>query len=223
MNYTLIRSNRKTTALYIRNGIVEVRAPHKMPKSEIEKFLIKNEDWIIPELQKSQALQAKRDSFALDYGDTLSYRGKACEIVPKEGDYVGYDDDKFFMPPNMSAEQIKEASIQIYRMLAKNYLPKRTMELAKIMKLTPSVVKINGAKKRWGSCSSQKNINFSWRLMMASDEVIDYVIVHELAHLAEMNHSSRFWAIVEKYVPDHNDHRASLSKLHRQLATENWD
>jgi len=223
MNYTLIRSNRKTAALYIKNGIIEVRAPYRMPKYEIENFIIKNEDWILPKLQKSQAQQAERDSFALNYGDLLNYRGKTCEIVPKNGNYIGYEDDKFYMPPDMTFDQIKEASIQIYRMLAKNYLPKRTMELTQIIKLTPSAIKINGAKKRWGSCSSKKSINFSWRLMMASDEVIDYVIVHELAHLAEMNHGFRFWAIVEKYMPNYNAHRASLAKLQSQLATENWD
>jgi len=95
MNYTLIRSKRKTAALYIKNGILEVRAPHKMLKSEIDKFIDKNEDWILPKLQKSQAQQASRDSFALNYGDFLSYRGKLCEIVPKEGKYIGYEDNQF--------------------------------------------------------------------------------------------------------------------------------
>lgn len=223
MNYTLIRSNRKTAALYIRNGIIEVRAPHKMPEYEIEKFLIKNEVWILNNLQKSQDKKTKRDSFVLNYGDLLHYRGKTCRIVSKDGNYIGYEANQFYMPPNMSSEEIKEAGIKIYRMLAKNYLPKRTMEFASIMNLIPSAIKVNGAKKRWGSCSSKKSINFSWRLMMASDEVIDYVIVHELAHLAEMNHGPRFWAIVKKYMPNYELHRISLSKLHNRLATENWD
>jgi len=223
MNYTLIRSNRKTAALYIKNGTIIVRAPNKMPISEIEKFIIKNEEWILPKLQKSQDQQAKRDSFALNYGDFLNYRGGKCKIVSKEGIYIGYEDDQFYVLPNMSPDQIKEASIKIYRMLAKNYLPKRTMEFAQIMNLIPSTVKINGAKKRWGSCSSKKSINFSWRLMMASDEVIDYVIVHELAHLKEMNHSPHFWAIVKEFMPNYNIHRASLEALHSLLATQNWD
>jgi len=161
MTYTLVRSNRKTAVLYIKNGTLEVRVPHKMPKSEIEKFIINNEEWILPKLQKSQTQQAKRDSFTLNYGDSLNYRGNSCKIVSTDENYIDYEAGQFYMPSNMSSEQIKKASIQIYKMLAKNYLTTRTMELAQIMSMTPSAVKINGAKKRWGSCSSKKSINFS--------------------------------------------------------------
>ena len=90
------------------------------------------------------------------------------------------------------------------------------------MSVTPSAVRINGAKTRWGSCSGKKSINFSWRLIMASDDVIDYVVVHELAHLLELNHSARFWAVVEKILPDCRERRKQLRELQKRLATEDW-
>ena len=223
MKYDLIRSRRKTAALHIKNGILEVRAPLKMPKSEIDKFIANNQDWILTRLNQSKAQQATRDNFALDYGSYVRCRGNNCVITARNGSQLGYEPGIFYMPPNLNSYQIKEASIQIYRLLAKHHIPKRTAIIADAMKLSPSAVKINGAQKRWGSCSSKKSLNFSWRLMMADDDAIDYVIIHELAHLIELNHSQRFWAIVEKFLPDYKIRRAKLTELQRQLSTENWD
>jgi len=111
---------------------------------------------------------------------------------------------------------------QIYRLKAKEYIPSRVKEISKSMGVTPATIKINGAKTRWGSCSSLKSINFSWRLMMAEDAVIDYVVVHGLAHLIEMNHSPRFWAIVERIVPDYKERQIQLKNLQKKLSVENW-
>jgi len=107
------------------------------------------------------------------------------------------------MPPGLSPDEIKAACIQIYRILAKRDLTNRVFDFAKQMSVMPTVVKINSVKTRWGSCSSKKSLNFSWRLIMADDDVIDYVVVHELAHIIEMNHSQKFWAIVENILPDY--------------------
>ena len=87
----------------------------------------------------------------------------------------------------------------------------------------PSAVKINGAKTRWGSCSSKKSINFSWRLIKADDDVIDYVVVHELSHITEMNHSPNFWAIVENILLDYRERKVKLKRLQKRLSMENWE
>jgi hypothetical protein len=71
---------------------------------------------------------------------------------------------------------------------------------------------VKDQRTRWGSCSVDRNLNFNWRLTMAQPEILDYVVVHELAHLTEMNHSKRFWAIVERWCPDHKVHRRWLRK-----------
>jgi len=107
-------------------------------------------------------------------------------------------------------------------MLAKRNLTKRVLYFSQRMSVTPSSIKINGAKTRWRSCSSRKSLNFSWRLIMADSEVVDYVVVHELAHLSEMNHSKRFWAIVENILPDYKQHKERLRKLNQRLAKEDW-
>ena len=71
-------------------------------------------------------------------------------------------------------------------------------------------VRVKGQRSLWGSCSREGNLNFNWRLTLAPPEILNYVVVHELAHRLEMNHSRRFWAHVEKYVPDHRVHRRWL-------------
>jgi len=223
MDYTLIRSKRKTVAIYIRNGTVEVRAPIKMPKAQIEAFVASKEKWIKTKLVESGERAKLRAHFELNYGDEILYRGKNYPIVAKEGGRAGFDHGCFQLPPNLTPEQIKSACIQIYRLLAKRDLTEKVFDFAQQMSVTPVNVKINGAKTRWGSCSAKKSLNFSWRLIMAEDEVVDYVVVHELAHIIEMNHSRRFWQVVESVLPDYGARQERLKMLQRRLSVENWD
>ena len=103
----------------------------------------------------------------------------------------------------------REAELQ---KAAAEYLPRRTAEWAKVMNLYPTSVKITGAKTRFGSCSAKNGICYSWRLMAYPPQAVDYVIVHELAHIAQKNHSSRFYALVERYLPDRKE-REKLLKI----------
>ena len=215
-DYTITRSKRKTIALYVRNGGVEVRAPLKAPKRDIDKFVASKEKWITDKLAQSNERAIRRENFNLNYGDTVTYRGNECPITAKPGNRLGFDYEQFYIPPDLSPEQIKAACVQIYRLLAKRDLTDKVLNYAKIMVVTPSAIKINGAKTRWGSCSTRKSLNFSWRLIMANDDVIDYVVVHELAHLIEMNHSPKFWAIVETVLPDYRERKAKLKLLQKR-------
>ncbi len=83
-------------------------------------------------------------------------------------------------------------------------------------------VKITGAQTRWGSCSSLGNLNFSWRLLLADEALIDYIVVHELAHLKEMNHQEGFWAIVKDVMPDYQVREAQLKRFRATIDQEGW-
>jgi len=223
VSYKLTRSNRKTIALYVRDGYIEVRAPLKTPKSDIDRFVSSKEKWIGDKLAMSNERIALRERFELGYGDKVAYRGKEYPISERQGDRVGFCEAGFYVPPGLQREQIKRACIQVYKMLAKRDLTNRTLDFSKKMRLVPSAIKINSAKGRWGSCSGKRSVNYSWRLIMADDDVIDYVVVHELAHIAEPNHSPRFWAIVEGVLPDCAKRRARLKALQQRLSAEDWD
>ncbi|MDR1061142.1 MAG: M48 family metallopeptidase, partial [Clostridiales bacterium] len=116
---------------------------------------------------------------------------------------LGVGDGCVIVPPGLAPDAIKSALIRIYRRLAKQSLSERLWEYAALMGVSPASMRITGAKTRWGSCSGKNSINFSWRLIMAPNDVIDYVVVHELAHIRQHNHSPAFWAVVAKYMPDY--------------------
>lgn len=99
-----------------------------------------------------------------------------------------------------------------YRQAAKEYIPKRVAFFANELGVTYGTVTIRDQKTRWGSCSSKGNLSFNWRLILAPPKVLDYVVVHELCHRKEMNHSSRFWTLVESIMPDYRDHRKWLKE-----------
>lgn len=223
-DYTLTRSKRKTIAIRItKDAAVEVRAPLKTPKSDIDRFVASKRDWIDKHLSaREQSVQSKTD-FTLSYGDTVFMLGKEYPIAAKDGNRVGFDGEHFCLPPNLPPEDIKYAVIQIYKMVAKNLLTDKVIDYAKRMNVIPAAVKINGAKTRWGSCSGKNSVNFSWRQIMADDEVVDYAVVHELAHIREHNHSDRFWAVVEGVLPDYKERQTKLKELQKRLADEGWE
>lgn len=112
---------------------------------------------------------------------------------------------------NEQEAQLTEKRITELKALAKAELPRRTAYFAKIMGVTPTSIKITSAKKRFGSCSGQNGICYSWRLMLYPSEAIDYVVVHELAHIRQKNHSPAFYREIEKILPDYKA-RAKLLK-----------
>ena len=223
INYTLTRSNRKSIGIYVRDAGVEVRAPLRTKKADIDKFVESKEKWITDKLAQINERHDLRKSFVLNYGDTIVYRNREYPISARKGNYMGFDNNCFFMPENLSNEEIKRVCVEIYRRLAKRDLTIIANDYAKIMGVVPAAVKINSAKSRWGSCSGKNSINFSWRLIMADDEVIDYVVIHELAHILELNHSKRFWEIVQNMLPDYRERKERLNELQRRLSNEDWD
>ena len=168
-NYELIRSDRKTLGLQVKVGRVIVRAPRRVTKVQIERFVREHEDWIEKALSRQAAKQAAH-------------------------------------PEPTAAERAE------YIRLAKEILPKRTAYWAERMGLYPTQIRITSAQRRFGSCSSEGHICYSWRLMQYPPEAIDYVVVHELAHLKHMNHSPAFHALVARYLPDHKARRALLKR-----------
>ena len=224
IQYTLVRSRRKTIAVHIKkNASIEVRAPLKMSKADIDRFVATNEKWIEAHLAKRKRLNEEKAAFSLNYGDTVMFCGKIYPIKAKAGTRAGFDGECFYMPPNLTPEDIKPLVIRVYKAIAKRILNEKVSEYAKHMNVLPTAVRITGAKTRWGSCSGKNSINFSWRLVMADNDVIEYVVVHELAHIREHNHSPCFWAVVESILPDYKDRKKKLKLLQKKLISQDWD
>ena len=100
---------------------------------------------------------------------------------------------------------------------AKEILPQKIEYYSKLLGVAPTGIKISRAKTCWGSCSGKNSLNFSCRLMLADNDAIDYVVVHELAHIKEHNHSKRFWAVVKIVMPDYKIRKQKLNELQRRI------
>ena len=103
-----------------------------------------------------------------------------------------------------------EADYAKARRLAGTVLRQKAALYAGIMQVTFGTITVRDQKTRWGSCSAKGNLNFNWRLILAPEPVLDYVVIHELAHRKEMNHSDRFWNLVETVMPDYRNQRRWL-------------
>lgn len=108
----------------------------------------------------------------------------------------------------------------IYRNAAREYFPKRVSHYAHMLGVTYGKISIRDQKTRWGSCSSEGNLSFNWRLILAPPDVLDYVVIHELCHRKEMNHSKEFWALVESLMPHYKECRKWLKKNGRDLTPD---
>lgn len=178
-NILVIRSNRKTLAIQINSDLtVTVRAPMYTSQRDIERILKEKEVWIQKHIEQMREQEAKRK-----------------EMQGENGEH-----DESIEHEYLTNEEIKKLADK-----ALQHIPKRVSYYAKQIGVTYGRITIRNQKTRWGSCSSKGNLNFNCLLMLTSPEVIDYVVVHELCHRKEMNHSGAFWAEVEKVLPDYKE------------------
>lgn len=214
----IVRSDRRKSVLLRvgKDGMAEILCPARFPMKELQRIADENSAKLSEFLARYNEREEVRRSFTLDYGSEVWFLGKKVVITAKEGNTVGYDDEKFYMPPGLSRERIKSAVIQIYKLAAKNEITPRVAKFAELMKLSPMSVKINAAKSHWASCSARNTLNFSYYLVMAESGAIDYVVIHELCHMIEFNHSPRFWKLVGSYCPDYLAKKEYLKNLWHQ-------
>ncbi len=211
----IIYSNRKTIALQINeNAELIVRAPHYVSLKKINSFIDEKRDWLEKTINKAEqrkkALQSNKE---FRDGKTVMFLGKEYQ-VQLNGKTKNIEFSEYTIQfPFGKIEYADEYLTKWYKKQAKEIITLRIKDYAKALGLSFSKIGITSAKKRWGSCNSKGNINFSYRLVMTPPVIIDYVIVHELMHLKEMNHSPRFWAKVGQVIPDY--------KLRRKWLKEN--
>jgi predicted metal-dependent hydrolase len=163
-----------------------IRAPHHVPESAIAAFLQKRRAWVLRQVGRCEEALSLRS----DISRTCSWP------------FLGETRQHPGTPP-CSIERW-------YRREATVYLKERTQALAHAMLLPAPRIRINSARRRWGSCSANNVISFPWRLMMLPPDVIDYIVVHELAHIKEKNHGPGFWRSVQATIPTYAAHRQWL-------------
>ena len=209
----IIKSLRKSITMKIDEaGDLIVRAPVFTSKKSIEEFVDKHKNWI--EEKKQLVLERVKNFTEWEkfYFFWEEYELKLTGTTKK----IKFDGMNFYLNPKYKKDASKLFA-DFYKDEARNYIETRIYQIAGDNNLSFEWVKITSAKTRWGSCSSKRTISFSYRLIMAPLKTVDYVIVHELAHLVHMNHWKKFWDLVEKmmkglYPGDYRVHKDWLKK-----------
>ena len=215
MDYTLVRTRRKTIAICVaRDGAVTVRAPLHAPLHVIERFIREKQGWIEEKSGQMARREAERKAFRLAEGSELPFLGRNYPIAA--GDTAAFDGKRFVLPKG-EYDAVRPQLIRLYQTLAEQVILPRVKFFSDRTGWVPAGARIGSAATAWGSCSGKNRLNFTWKLVAAEPDVIDYVVVHELAHLVEHNHSRNFWNLVAGVLPDFRIRRAKLKTLEENL------
>lgn len=194
-------------------GEVIVTTPRFIPQFIINRFVHSHQDWIEHHQQKLSKVKnslSLKDNQVLLFGKVYDLVSKLDHKVPVGVKRVG--DRLHVNPVSQTKASIQKTLDRFLKTTGSTYILRQVETLGKKMNTTFNHVSFKTQKTRWGSCSSQGNLNFNWRLVHTPPEVINYVIVHELAHRTHMNHSAQFWALVAKFDPEYQRHRNWLKK-----------
>ncbi|MCY3833419.1 MAG: SprT family zinc-dependent metalloprotease [Chloroflexi bacterium] len=214
ITYRLRRSNRarRISIRCVPQSGFEIVYPREKTKSDAMAFFQQKQAWVLKTWIEAQAknMMAMREQRYVDGAELLYFGDKIILQLRADGEAARYSlrDNRLeiVLPLELQADQnlLRNIIEEFYRQQAKAYLPRRLHELAARHGFQYKKLRIKNQKTRWGSCSAQRNINLNLRLMMAPAEAIDYIIIHELCHLREMNHNRAFWALVESYCPQYH-------------------
>ncbi len=206
IDYRTIYSRRKKLSLTVeRDKSIVVHAPEGTSQEKIAEVVESRKQWIHEKINHPQKYQGKvhPPGKELVSGESMLYLGKSyrIEITEEEGDIV-FHNGKFFVPKSLKTNRY-EVFQNWYINKAKEKILSRVPHHAERLGVSYNQAKISDSKYRWGSCTPRDNVNFNWRLIKAPMFVIDYVIVHELSHFLESNHTPEFWNIVRSQIPNH--------------------
>ena len=244
VSYNWQRSRRRTMAITIHpeRGVV-VRTPNRTSHKSVEAFLREKSRWILKHLERISNRQSERESIRWTAGALVPFLGSrlVLDVRPharrttawRLGERLVVEiqrekkstASKTTNTPSETDPKALEAAVetavtQWYREQALVRCKMRAEYFQAHLGVRPAQIRVRNQKRRWGSCSSRGWVNFNWRLILAPPEVLDYVVVHELCHLREMNHSARFWNLVQAVLPDFAQWRTWLRQNGDTLSLE---
>ncbi len=215
VNYELLRSRRRTMTFSVSPAGLSVRAPFGMSQSSIESAVQEKGRWIIRKLGGMQQREERIAALKMDWqaGAQLAYLGGTLQVQvdPQAAKHVltRADEGKnravlaLALPATTNEKKIRDTTKKWMLQQAMQHYTARMNHFAALLGVNWRTLALTNANTRWGSAKADGSIRLHWRLMQFPPEVIDYVVVHELSHLRELNHSPRFWATVASVLPDY--------------------
>jgi predicted metal-dependent hydrolase len=212
--YALRRSARRSFALQVDAAGVRVAAPERARIEDIERFIHGHANWLLGKLD-ARAEQLARQRFAVEDGAIFPLFGRPCRLRLLPGqrgvDWATGSDgvEELRLKPGVDP---RKEMIAALKRRAQAWFAGRVDEYCHRLGRASPPVRVSSARTRWGSCSAASGIRLHWRLVHLPAALGDYVVAHEVAHLVEMNHSPRFWSVVERLYPDWRTARSGLRK-----------
>lgn len=207
---------RRSLSISLKPGApIRVKASLHVPLKRIEAFLVQKEQWIEKHMLSFEEHARKFPDKKIVQSETFPFLGEnlCLRFVPTPLKQVFFSRHESFLHlhlPENSWNEVTDVELQeyfpklqqFYRRESEKLIRERIQIWSNQMQLFPKALKFRNQKSRWGSCTSKGSIQINWRLIGAPLEVIDYILVHELAHLRHMNHSADFWNLVEEHFPE---------------------
>jgi len=224
LHVDIVRSRRRTAALYIIGNHLQVRVPQQIKDEHIIEILQTKQSWI-----KKKVIQLKKVPIPKPKefvsGEVFLFLGNNYRLKIQEGHQVGVAlSDQYLLTTvrktdtdEKQKEKIKKYLEHWYRSRASEKLLEKVEHFSKLIGVCSKGLRVGNFKSKWGSCDSHSRLAFNWNLIKAPHSIIDYIVIHELCHIIQPNHSKLFWREVEKYDPAYKDHRAWLRKHANEL------
>ncbi len=210
----VIRSDRKTISIYVeRDGSVSVLAPKKLTEVELQK-VIKSKEYLISKYL-AEWQQLNDGQIAREYvnGQSFLYLGRnyRLEIIKNQEEPLILKNG-YFLLSEIEKEKAREHFISFYKEKVRPRIEKRVELYKTYLGVNPNKIRVMELKNRWASCTTNGNLNFHWKCAMAPADVLDYIIIHELAHLIHKNHTKAFWNEIDKVIPDYSNRLQWLTR-----------
>jgi predicted metal-dependent hydrolase len=220
LHYQLERRQRRTVGLKITATGLVIHAPKRISQIQLESLITQKADWIRKKLTAMTANQIP--ALAWQDGAQLLLLGNSLTLAVEQdvrSRAVSHEPGilQLAMPNHLDQAAVARKVVQWYGKQALADFARRLALFSTRLGVPTPVLFLSNARTRWGSCNSRQEIRLSWRLLQAPPHIINYVICHELAHLKEMNHSARFWAVVASIYPDYKAAEKDLKVWSPQL------
>ena len=207
----LIRTNRRSVSISINQKCeIIVKAPRSVPFDKIEALVAKRQDWIRLHLERIQTTQ--KLNFDIVHYNDIMFCGQIYHITYDESAKKIFLEPNYCVVPAKFGENLVKELTKWFKKTALDILYQRVEYFATLMQLQPRAFRLTNAKTCWGVCNSLGVVSLNWRLIFMPHDLIDYVVVHELAHLVQLNHSKLFWELVGSVLPDYAERRKSLKQ-----------
>lgn len=220
IEFNVIYRKRKTMEIRIEPpGIITVIAPLKTPEAIVIERTKTKANWILKKKKFYKENDYKKPERSYKTGETFMYLGQNYSLEVKldlsnKKAKVYLEPEKIcVMASSEEGEFIKVALVKWYKERAMEKVNERVLYFQKYFFNTPRSVRVKEQKKRWGTCTGRDDLLFNWRIIMAAPEALDYVVIHEMCHMMEKNHSKQYWKLVSSIMPDYKERKALLEKL----------